>query len=121
MASTLSDAAVSEADRVHLLAEASKAAYRLRDSLIADPAHMAVRVQEILCESHIAGLRGRIRRDQASAPAIWDGPIHRDTVYITVVDRDRNCVLLINSIFASFGSGIYAPRSYYRTAEAVSR
>lgn len=106
----LSDSAVSEADRVHLLAEASKAAYRLRDSLIADPSHMPTSVEAILAEGHIAGLRSKVRLDQASAPEVWDGPIHRDTVYLTVVDRDRNCVSLINSIFASFGSGIYAPK-----------
>lgn len=107
----LSDDAVSEADRVHLLAEASKAAYRLRDALIADPAHMTVSVDALLSESHIAGLRNTIRLDRASAPEAWDGPIHRDTVYLTVVDRDRNCVSLINSIFAGFGSGIYEPNS----------
>lgn len=107
----MSDDAVSEADRIHLLAEATKAAYRLRDTLIADPAHMRVSVEDILAESHIARLRDRIRLDTASAPEVWDGPVHRDTVYLTVVDRDRNCVSLINSIFASFGSGIYAPKS----------
>ncbi|MDB5615432.1 MAG: ggt, partial [Devosia sp.] len=107
----LSDDVVSEADRIHLLAEASKAAYRLRDTLIADPAHMTASVDAILADAHIAGLRSKIRLDRASAPEVWDGPIHRDTVYLTVVDRDRNCVSLINSIFTSFGGGIYAPKS----------
>ncbi|WP_375449437.1 gamma-glutamyltransferase [uncultured Devosia sp.] len=107
----LSDGAVSEADRIHLLAEATKGAYRLRDTLLADPAHMTVSVEDILADSHIDGLRRKIRLDQASAPEIWDGPVHSDTVYLTVVDRDRNSVSLINSIFASFGSGIYAPDS----------
>ena len=107
----LSDAAVNEADRVHLLAEASKAAYRLRDTLIADPAHMSVSVEDILAEHHIGRLRQKIRLDRASESEMWEGPVHRDTVYLTVVDRDRNCVSLINSVFASFGSGIYAPQS----------
>ena len=102
---------VSEAKRIHLLAEATKAAYRLRDLLIADPAHLPMPVEEILSDGFIASLRDPIRTDRASDPAIWDGPLHRDTVYLTVVDRDRNCVSLINSIFATFGSGIYAEKS----------
>ena len=44
----LSDARTSEADRIHLLAEATKAAYRVRDLLIADPAHMTVPVETML-------------------------------------------------------------------------
>ncbi len=107
----LDDNAVSEADRVHLLAEASKAAYRLRDLLIADPAHMTVSVDEVLSDAFIATLRAPIQLGRASEASVWDGPIHRETVYLTVVDRDRNVVSLINSIFASFGSGIYAPKS----------
>lgn len=107
----LTDGAVSEADRVHLLAEASKAAYRVRDLLISDPASMTRSVDDILSDDFIATLRAPIQMDRAQQASIWDGPVHRDTVYLTVVDKDRNCVSLINSIFASFGSGIYAPKS----------
>jgi gamma-glutamyltranspeptidase/glutathione hydrolase len=107
----LSDDAASEADRIHLLAEATKAAYRLRDLLIADPASMSVSVEEILNDAFIDALRAPIRLERASEASIWDGPIHRDTVYLTVIDRDRNVVSLINSLFAHFGSGIYAPKS----------
>jgi gamma-glutamyltranspeptidase / glutathione hydrolase len=107
----LSEEGADEATRIHLLAEASKAAYSLRNHLFADPAHMQVSIESLLDEGFISGLRGRIRHDTASAPGAWDGPIHRDTVYLTVVDRDRNAVSLINSLYMSFGSGIYAPKS----------
>lgn len=107
----LSDSAVTEADRVHLLAEASNAAYTLRDLLISDPATMRVPVPQILCEDFIAGLRARISLDRVQPPVIWTDAVHRDTVYLTVVDKDRNVVSLINSVFASFGSGILAPES----------
>ena len=72
---------------------------------------MTISVEEVLSDAFIDTLRAPIRRDRASEASIWDGPIHRDTVYLTVVDRDRNIVSLINSLFAHFGSGIYAPRS----------
>jgi len=102
---------LSEADQIHLLAEATKAAYRQRDLLIADPAHMTVRVEDVLSEAFIGRLRGKIRMDEASAPAVWDEPVHRDTVCLSVVDGEGNAVSLINSIFSHFGSGIYAARS----------
>jgi gamma-glutamyltranspeptidase/glutathione hydrolase len=56
-------------------------------------------------------MRAPITLAHASDPADFDGPIHRDTVYVTVVDRDGTAVSLINSIFFAFGSGIYAPRA----------
>ena len=103
--------AVGPAERVHLLAEATKIAYRQRDLLFGDPEHGEVPVAALLAEDHVRGLRATIRRDRAQPAERWDLPLHADTTYLTVVDRDLNAVSLINSIFMGFGSTIYAPGS----------
>jgi len=107
----LRDPKLSEADRIHLLAEASKAAYAKRDEIIADPVHMTADLDILLSDRSIEAIRRQISLDKASACLDWDGPVHKDTVYVSVVDRDGNAISLINSIFFAFGSGIYAPRS----------
>ncbi|MEP9368741.1 gamma-glutamyltransferase [Xanthobacter sp. VNH20] len=100
---------LSAADRIHLLAEATKLAYYQRDAIVCDPDVVPVDTQAVLAESAIAAARGRIRLDRVLDPAQIDLPNHRDTAYISVVDRDGLAVSLINSVFSAFGSGIYAP------------
>lgn len=102
---------LSEADRIHLFAEVTKAAYRQRDLYIADPDHMQHKVEELLRDDFIASLRARIDMQKASAIEDFDMPVHRDTVYVTVVDAEGNAISLINSIFFAFGSGIYSPHA----------
>lgn len=102
---------LSQADRIHLLAEATKAAYRQRDALVADPAFQPLDVAALLSDASIAAMRRKIDLSRASDPAVFDMPVHRDTVYVAVVDRDGNAVSFINSLFFAFGSGIYAPKS----------
>jgi gamma-glutamyltranspeptidase/glutathione hydrolase len=101
--------AASPVERIHLLAEATKIAYRQRDLLFCDPEHSAVPVADLLSDAAITAWRATIRRDQAQPPAAWDLPRHRDTTCLSVVDRDLNAVSLINSIFMTFGSALYAP------------
>ena len=100
-----------EVDRVHLLAEASKAAYRARDAFFCDPAHGNVDAAHFLSENYIGAIRSKISMTRATARVDWDDIEHKDTVYVTVVDRDLNAVSFINSLFNPFGSGIYAPKS----------
>ena len=92
--------------RAHLEAEAAKLAYDARNRLLADPDHTA-RLQHMLDPGTAEKLAALIDPRRAmKAPAPLTEEIHRDTVYITVVDRDRMAVSLIYSIFHSFGSGL---------------
>lgn len=102
---------LSDADRIHLFAEATKAAYRQRDLYISDPATMQQSVESLLAEPFIAALRDQIDLAKASPVEAFDVPVHRDTVYVTVVDEDGNAISMINSIFHAFGSGIFAPKA----------
>lgn len=99
------------AERLHLEIEAGRLAYRDRNALIGDPKQANVRTAEILAKDYAAKLQQRISRDRAIAdlpPPLLEAS---DTVYLCVVDRDRNAVSLINSTYHSFGSGVVAPKS----------
>jgi gamma-glutamyltranspeptidase/glutathione hydrolase len=103
------------AERLHRHIEAARLVYRDRDAFLADPAQMEVPVRHLTSGTYLDGLRGLIRADRAMAQMPTAGelalPPHRDTVYLTVVDRDGNACSFINSLFESFGSGIHAERS----------
>ena len=101
--------AFTEADRLHLLAEASKAAYWVRNNYICDPDQVPVDVAGFLSDKRAERTRRTIRLDQALPGARWADIEHKDTVYLCVVDRDGNVCSFINSLFSAFGSAIVAP------------
>jgi gamma-glutamyltranspeptidase/glutathione hydrolase len=98
------------AARAHLEAEATTLAYDARNRLLADPDH-TTRLAHMLAPETAARLAGMIdpTRARIFAPQILEA-VHRDTVYLTVVDRDGMAVSLIYSIYHSFGSGLASTR-----------
>ncbi|KMW58594.1 Gamma-glutamyltranspeptidase [Candidatus Rhodobacter oscarellae] len=92
--------------RAHIEIEAAKLAYDARNRFIADPDHMA-RLDHMLSPETAAKLAALIDPDRAMPdPTAISEAVHRDTIYITVIDKDRMAVSLIYSIFHSFGSGL---------------
>ncbi len=94
------------AERVHIEAEATKLAYDARNRFLADPEH-TTRLDHMLALETARKLAALIDPKKAMAAAApLSEAVHRDTIYITVVDRDGMAVSLIYSIFHGFGSGI---------------
>jgi gamma-glutamyltranspeptidase/glutathione hydrolase len=93
--------------RVHLEAEAAKLAYDARNRFVGDPVHMPRGLTPMLDDARVAALTRLIDPQKALMDVRRaTGPVHRDTVYLTVVDRDRMAVSLIYSIFHGFGAGL---------------
>jgi gamma-glutamyltranspeptidase/glutathione hydrolase len=96
--------------RAHLEAEATKLAYATRDRILGDPDHVSA-LQEMLDPASARALAAQIdpRRAMPCPPHPTESP-HKETVYLTVVDRDRMAVSIIYSIFKDFGSGVASDR-----------
>jgi gamma-glutamyltranspeptidase/glutathione hydrolase len=92
-------------DRFHIALEAARMAYAVRDTHIADPAFMRTPVPALLDKQFAAELAGRIDRTRRVPLPAAPSP-GSDTVYVTVVDRDRMAVSLINTLYSHFGVGI---------------
>lgn len=93
----------------HTLIEATKLAFADRNRYIADPVFAKVPVAQLLSKEYAAKRRARIDPKKA-AESVTAGVLlnHGDTTYLAVVDKDRNAVSFINSIFEIFGSGMVA-------------
>ncbi len=93
-------------ERAHIEAEATKLAYDARNRFLADPDH-TTRLDHMLDPETAKRLAALIDRKKVMPSATQlSEQVHKDTVYLTVVDKDRMAVSLIYSIFHSFGSGI---------------
>ena len=98
------------AERFHIALEAARMAYGVRDAHIADPADMRVSVPSLIDKGFAGNLANRI--DRSKRVKLPDAPTPgSDTVYVTVVDRDRMAVSIINSLYSQFGSGIATEKS----------
>ncbi len=99
-----------ELTRVHREIEAGRLAYQDRNFFLADPDHSQVPLDWLLSSQHADELRSAIDDARALDPLPrFNAPRHQSTVYISVVDKDRNACSFINTLFHNFGSGLMAP------------
>jgi gamma-glutamyltranspeptidase/glutathione hydrolase len=92
-------------ERFHLVLEAARLGFAVRDTHIADALHMRTPVADLLDKGFAKKLaalinpKKRVKLPSAPAPG-------SSTVYLSVVDRDRMAVSFINSLYSGFGLGI---------------
>ena len=98
------------AERFHLLAEATRLAFEVKEA-IGDPAFSDVSVEPFLTDAFAKSMQQRIRPDRAGSIPAAAAAGGRDTVYVAVVDADRNVCSFINSLYMQFGSGLTSETS----------
>lgn len=98
------------AERIHLMTEAARMAYAVRDTHVTDADHMRVNVPDLIDKRFAKQLAAKIDRTRR-VPLLNAPTPGSDTVYLTVVDRDRMAVSLINSLYGYFGVGIATERT----------
>jgi len=98
------------ADYLHLLVEAKKLAFADRAKFYADPDFNRLPTAELISKSYAERQRSRINPTQAATDVPAGDPRLQkgDTIYLTVVDKDRNCCSFIQSNYFGFGSGMVA-------------
>lgn len=93
-------------DRFHLEMEAGRLAYACRDAAVADPAAMVHDTDGLASKAFAQTVAARIDPQRRNPDLALPPLPHSDTVYVSVVDRDRNACSLINSLYQGFGSAI---------------
>ncbi|HKU04556.1 MAG TPA: gamma-glutamyltransferase [Bradyrhizobium sp.] len=98
-------------ERFHIEAEAARIAYMMREQFVGDPQQADVDVARILAKNFAEEHFSKIRMDRVLELPNVAPPMNPSTIYVTVVDKDRNVCSFINSIAHSFGSAIVSNKT----------
>ncbi len=97
-------------ERFHLVLEAARLGFAVRDTHIADEAHMRTPVGDLLDKRFGKKLAALIDMNKRSKLPAAPAP-GSNTIFLSVVDRDRMAVSFINSLYSGFGLGICTEKS----------
>ena len=93
------------AEALHVITEAKKLVFADRDRYVADPDANRLPVDELISKRYADARRALIDPSRARQEVTAGNPYDAsETVYLTVVDEQRNAVSFIESIYGSFGS-----------------
>jgi gamma-glutamyltranspeptidase/glutathione hydrolase len=108
-------AALDQADRVHVLAEAMRRAYRDRALYLGDPDFVDIPVDMLVSEHYAAGLRATLRMDRALPSSMLAAdpdrfePEGSDTTHFSLIDAAGNMVSATLTVNLPFGSAFAPP------------
>jgi gamma-glutamyltranspeptidase/glutathione hydrolase len=92
----------------HMMVEAKKLAFADRAKYYTDPQFGNVPVERLISKDYAAE-RGKLFDPMKASVGVPAGDAKlgkADTIYLCAVDKDRNCVSLIQSNYMGFGSGL---------------
>ena len=98
-----------DADTVHLLVEATKQAFLLRNREIRDPQLMSMAAQQLLDPQQLDSMAAAIDAESATPWGVPSSPA--DTTWFGAIDAEGRSVSCIQSIYHEFGSGVILPES----------
>ncbi|MBS7267807.1 MAG: gamma-glutamyltransferase [Candidatus Freyarchaeota archaeon] len=93
-------------ETIHLMVEAKKCAFKVRDQYVTDPDFVEIPLSKLLSKEYASQLRENIYHERKGQYIHHENAGEGDTVYLAVVDKEGNAVSLIQSIYYPFGSGV---------------
>jgi len=96
-----------DVEDVHLIVEATKRAFAVRDAEVTDPSRLSSRWPGLTEAAFVDGLAAQVDRARALP---WPHPgAPGDTVWMGALDADGTMVSFIQSVYWEFGSGVTLP------------
>ncbi len=100
-------------ERVHLIVEAMRRAYRDRAEFLGDPDFVKVPVARMLSQDYAAGLRATIHPSRATPsdllPPIGSRKERPETTHFSILDAQGNVIAVTQTVNLSFGNAFAVP------------
>jgi gamma-glutamyltranspeptidase / glutathione hydrolase len=104
---------LSALERIHLLAESMRRAYRDRAIYLGDPDHVSLPVELLTSTAYAAGLRAGISLQRAMPsellPGVSASGSSDDTSHFSIIDREGNLVAVTQTVNLPYGNGLVIP------------
>lgn len=103
-------AKMAQAERVHLVTEAMRRAYRDRTFYLGDPDFVKIPVKTLMDPDYAAGLRATIHPAKATPSDLLSGaptPLEdEETTHFSIIDADGNRAAVTQTVNLLYGSGL---------------